>query len=261
MKKYIIPIFAAVLLLSCSKKDASSDVSYFNPLKSSPAGATNGLVTLLAQKAYRPNSPAAAAYNYAIEGRLQDASLGTLNANNLDAGDFEINGNKVTKTADNVWRDRNLVSGSGIFGANSSFAITGNSANSINPVSVNMYLPAEIELAAIGTNELSQTTGATFHWTADPSYGGEVHVKVTYKSTISRDSDPSLPANDITFFDAVPDSQGSYTLTPADLSGFPVGGILDVVLGRGVATTVNTGNHNVIIAGATITYSGFTLTL
>lgn len=265
MNKILVMLMlgSGLILNSCKKDITSNEVSGksdYNPLTNSAAisSQASGLITLLAQCAYSPSNPTSKQVSYAIEGRIVDGTIGGSGVTALDAGSLLLNGNTMTKTSDFIYRNVAL-NGSGYYGTNALFEITGNVNNGINPTQTSFYIPTLIYMSQPSALVLSKSASNKISWNPDPNYKGDVYVSVIYKGTQSHDLDSVLPTNDIVFSDKTSDNNGFYLIPSNAISQMPVGGIVEITIGRGNYSTVNTGNKNVIISAATITYNNFKL--
>ncbi len=261
MKKiFALIVLTGFLGISCQKdSDKVTEQGSYNPLTLSDYGDVNGLITILAQMPYQVSNPSSAPVSYSLEGRIQDMLFGSNGAQNLDAGNLTIDGDVMAKTSDYIYRNNTLTDGADYFGDSTTFSISGNQANNIESTTVSFYVPEKITLSSPSSLTLTQSGNNVFTWAPDNSYSGKVYIKVTYKATMSRDRDSTLPSEYVVFEDEVDDNIGSYTLGSTVLSTMPVGGIIDVTLGRGNYALVNTGSHNVLIAVGAITYNDFLL--
>jgi hypothetical protein len=250
-------LFLLLLIFSaCSKsKEPQSESAgkSFNPLSGITAISDNdfGMVTVSAQTPHRIDTPNSAHTLYSLNGLVQDTICGTPGANIVNAGDLLINGTQVTKV-NNQWNIGSLSHGASCFGSFNTFKITGNSP--YDSGSARFYIPAKIIMSSPLTYQLSKSNGVTVTWTPDQNYNGQTYIKVQYKGALSHDHNSSLPSADVYFNDQVSDALGSYTITSGQLSNMPVGGFVEITIGRGSYSEASIGNDkSVLFVGAAIT--------
>lgn len=98
------------------------------------------------------------------------------------------------------------------------------------------YVPDEIHASV---NAMSKSQGISLTWNADGSNpNGQFFIWAYYDYGLHGNDDPAnnLPSNTRdtrpTFYQIVPDN-GQFTIPPSALQNFPVGGRVDIIVGRG----------------------------
>lgn len=264
MKKLILAsiLLSTIVLIGCKKENVKENqtTTEYNPITNAVSGVSQfkGMFTLLSQCSYTPSNPTSKSHTYSFEGRIVNSSIGALNAVALDAGLVKLNGTSINKNSSFIYGDYAL-NGASYYGSQINFEVTGNTSNGINAATCSLYAPTQIYMSNPPSLTLSKNGTNTISWNPDPNYGGDVYVSIIYKGTQSHDKDNSLPISDIVFSDKTSDASGSYTIPNQAMASMPINGIIEVTIGRGNYTSINTGNGNNLISVATITYNNFTL--
>lgn len=166
-----------------------------------------------------------------------------VNGGQITAGDLTVNYNS----------DYGYLSlGQPAFGAVSTWALAGNTANGTPAFSDSMYVPAVIVMSHPSTpgTALSKSSGFTIQWNADPN-NETVVVGFRYDEIISNFVDTSLSDNPYGWLRFAPDN-GSYTIPTSALDSVPAGGYIDVIVARGASRLSGTSARKYHIYGTTI---------
>lgn len=264
MKQVILAsiLLSTIVLNGCKKENTSEKqaTTEYNPITNAVSGVSQfkGMFTLLSQCSYTPSNPTSKSHTYSFEGRIVNSSIGALNAVALDAGLVKLNGTSINKNSSFIYGDYAL-NGASYYGSQVNFEVTGNASNGINAATCSLYAPTQIYMSNPSSLMLSKSGSNIISWNPDPNYSGDVYVSVIYKGAQSHDKDPSLPTTDIVYSAKTTDANGSYTIPASAIASMPINGIIEITIGRGNYTTINTGNGNNLVCAATITYNNFTL--
>lgn len=262
MKNKTVLIFLTLLIsVNSCKKDVEIEdkQNKFNPLTGVfTSDECVGVFSLLSQRIAFPTDSSFHQSYYSFSGKIQSPKYGELNAINLFAGTLSLNSNTIQVDSSNhYFQDIVGATGQTLYGTNIDFVLDGDSSNSINPISFTMYVPAEIRINSPQLLNLYKTSVTnTITWNADPNNSKDVFIRVVYKGAISQHYDPNLPANDVVFETTVADN-GTYTLPSNALNNIPIGGIAEVMIGRGNYEEIDNNGNVIYFTASSITYCNF----
>jgi hypothetical protein len=146
------------------------------------------------------------------------------------------------------------------FGANVQFRITGG-WSSYDTASVGFYVPEKIYLTPLaltcGGPRISQ--GGLPHiinWNADPN-NKDVAIILVYNGPESKKNNPLL--SDQTFSETiVANDIGTYSVTAADLSSFPIGSVIEIYVARSGEDVINSNGKTIDVVGYAYTKRTYT---
>ncbi len=118
------------------------------------------------------------------------------------------------------------------------------------------YVPKELKVSLyldIREGRIFRNRDLVVNWNADPQNPLPVAIIVHYNGVRSRRINPNLPDGDINVFRLVPDN-GTYTIPASDLQILPLGGLVKVMVIRGIQEHAESsrGKHVVINAIANV---------
>jgi|GEM_PF-4518972 len=118
------------------------------------------------------------------------------------------------------------------------------------------YVPKELKVSLyldIREGRIFRNRDLVVNWNADPQNPLPVAIIVHYSGVRSRRINPNLPDGDINVFRLVPDN-GTYTIPASDLQILPLGGLVKVMVIRGIQEHAESsrGKHVVINAIANV---------
>ncbi len=264
MKKlFYFTLFSSLfLILSCSEngnpldlKKIKNQISIFNILQTNGNfdGKKHGIMQLVEIK-YLYNNPKS------YYGGFANIYLDTINSISVNAGNVVISdrtGFIFDSTRINTYGfepgeidlgTTNLFT----FGSTSTWSCSGNATNGILPFSTSMYVPTKFVLSNTFDNfQISKNSGITFTWNQDNNNALGVGIILEYLVAESRDKDSTLTSSYFNWQQLVIDN-GSFTLTPAMLSQFPVGAYVRLRIGRGnYKEYINSDNKNYLLVAST----------
>jgi hypothetical protein len=109
-------------------------------------------------------------------------------------------------------------------------------------------LPKSIEIQN-SFNEISVGKDFDVKWNVDQTNDTQVGVYIEYQVKRSRELDINLPETPISILKFNKDQSGSVTFTKADLSILPVGGVINIYIGRGRQTLINSQDKEILVNG------------
>jgi len=258
----IVPLLFAT---SCRKKEDKLNQSDFE--KKQDYNPLNGLFTndecvalfqLSSQKTYLPSNPSVMPSYYLFHGRISSPYYGAYKPVHRDGGDFIINSTTISKN-DSIYRELDFSNASNFYGTTVTFQLTGNSSNGIDSFQRDLYIPEEIEMSSPSSFNLSKSVSQnTISWNTDQNYTGDVYIRILYKGTQSNLLDSTLSATDIVYSAQVPDN-GTYLIPSSVFSAMPIGGIVELTIGRGDYVSINKSGKHFYILASTITSNIFDL--
>lgn len=157
---------------------------------------------------------------------------------------FKIDGNVIPYNNDTYYPGYWLQSNSGgndgwlkgIFGKKIRIDLDGSYSYRTNIIDSSFYVPKEMifESDFLQTRQLDATVNHTFTWIPDTENPtGKIYVAVMYESYESNILDSQMPDSSYTqALLEVPDN-GTYTITPSQLSDLPTNSIVSITLARG----------------------------
>jgi hypothetical protein len=149
------------------------------------------------------------------------------------------------------------------FGGVVTWALAGNPGMGIPSFSTTMYAPTPIMISSpaplSSMPEASVAGGQVITWNSDP-LNDSVALSIEYCPGPSHYIDASLPLDNHETIRFFPDN-GSYTITAADLAGFPVGGIVKVTVLRAGHGTVSASGKDFCLIACTISTVALRLTV
>ncbi len=151
---------------------------------------------------------------------------------------------------------KSLTSNKPTYGANATFAITGNASNSFTAFTTSMYCPEELELATTFAPDrtVDGTKDLTLTWNSDANNPNKVYLWLNYLEIASNDRDSTLPVIAIDLNYSFPDN-GSYTLPTSVLQQLPAGSLFTLYIGRGnIKYHTDNGNTYRITSGSFVAY-------
>lgn len=248
MNKLIIYLsFVSLLIFGCKKETVREKVNNVFPylFTSDSLVPNNGIISFACYRyASGDNSR-----QFQIHGAIYSDTGYTTSIN---AGTLSIGGLNFSSDAsmDKQYGNTNIdasdsTPAKSIFGATSKFKIAGNSGV-INSDSVSFYVPAEIMMTSPTNSQLtiSKSSSLTVQWNTDGSNTEGVYLMLRYNGALSHAKDSSLSSTDIIITHYSSSDGGSYTFSSGDLSSLPVGGILEVYVGRSGFKYLNTTDNN-----------------
>lgn len=228
MQKPLLLLVCAGCLISCHK-EASNPVNTWNWY-----GNTNPAV-----------------YNYVLINANQVVSNADTSEYHIDvtAAFIDSNNNQITvvnalsvnnqliqpgrdSTYSYDYGSLDMTKGSMLFGTNVLVTIHGTADN--DSVTSSVYIPKQLSQAITNySGVLSLTKGIQLNWSTDiQNAWGNVIIQVFYYSSLSQQSDSTLPWQISTTNLTVPDN-GGYFLTQNDLKSFPANSYVGITIARG----------------------------
>jgi len=111
-----------------------------------------------------------------------------------------------------------------------------------------MYVPELIDLTLSNPEEFDKTQNLTFTWNSDAN-NSDVYVRLKYSKGLNEMVNPSMTWSNIVM-NYTTNDDGSFTINSSDLSGLPVGGLVDVIIARGNYTFAGSTQKHLIFAGS-----------
>jgi hypothetical protein len=152
------------------------------------------------------------------------------------------------------------------WGINSNFGISG--GGTYAPFQANFYVPEIIYLTPIAAvcnisslnyPTISKSNPTTvLNWNIDPN-NAQVAIIFNYDGARSSSINSGLSSTSFSTYAVGPDN-GTYSVSIADLSAFPVGGILDVYVGRGNDENVISNGKEVYVTANTYSKRTYMIT-
>jgi hypothetical protein len=233
--KNSIFLILILLLYSCSKTENAIpskyvDATLYSMLTTDSITVNNYVLISSNQIANTLDSnfaiSACAAFTDSITHKL-------VNVNSLMVNSTSVPRNSTDSTYYFSYSGSYLNTGLALAGRNAQVKIQG--VSSSDTLSSSIYVPKNlVKLTSdFPDNRLSIYDPLVLKWIPDSNTAwANVVIQVSYYSTLSRWSDPSLPANIKTLTYTVPDN-GNYTIPASALQRFPAKSYIGISLGRG----------------------------
>mgnify|MGYP000860886653 FL=1 len=165
----------------------------------------------------------------------------------VNAGVATIANNVTNPYSNNEYHNKNEIT----FGQVVNFGITGNSQNGISAFSEQMYIPQKIHaIIPGGVLQISKSQGMTITWNTDSNNDKGVFIGLDYQIIESNNIDGNMPDEPIITYENV-DDNGTYDITPAKLSSYPVGSIIELIAARGNYNYISVNSRTYLLLGYT----------
>lgn len=267
MKNYKILLFLAILAISCNSKVE-------NQLEATSKNAINPVVKALFSSGF----PEPGKISYSAWGMASSKNIEVLynghaeffqdhnrfghgeNVGRVNFGSIFIN-TDIKQYGANDYNfslsDVNNTNNSANWGANTSFGVAG---GGVYPAfQVSFYVPKVIYLSPIGQvcNKISSNypiisksnPAVSLNWNLDIN-NSQVAIIFYYDGIKSQSINPMLPTTSFSSFVTAPDN-GLYVINASDISNLPVGGLVEIYVGRGNDENVNIQGKEVYITANT----------
>jgi len=247
-------LFVLFLWNSCEKIERKPDtgriVTYVDPY----SGLVVDTNTLGLFQIYNYNygDRVTSSQNYSVSGSVNTNYWSAGYLNDIPAGEFTFNGNEIYMGGNNYYeRNINNTDSNFYFGKNATVKLTGNLNLGVEAFERTFYIPEAINFKIKSRPFFLKTNTNQLEWNSDPNYKGKVHIIVSYKGHISNRLDPALPTEDIHFWFNAPDN-GKFDIPDHVFAQMPVGGIINVEIGRGTYIVVPNNSKNICVNANTI---------
>jgi len=160
----------------------------------------------------------------------------TARNNMIDAGKLYIDNHVLEIATHKYYPTNNNQYGyfddiSSTFGSDVQIGIEGSSY--IDSTSFSFYLPEIINVTTSNSDSINKNQDYQLTWNQDPNNQNGVYILVSYSGSLNTDHiNSSLPDTNITWKTNVSDN-GSYTISSSVFSSMPVGGHIEIDVGRG----------------------------
>jgi len=262
LKKQMLILLSALIIFSCQEPDLQKENSNDKVdllqfiLSGGSGGSYDGEFISVASRnqtgtAVEPWYALGASF-YTSSNLLNEYDAGTVTIADATGFTYDPNARHGNTYGHNY---KPLTSNIPTFGANASFAITGNASNSFTAFTTSMYCPEELELT---TNFVDRTVdgtqGLTLTWNADANNSNDVYLWLNYLEIPSNDRDSNMPDNTISLNYTFPDN-GSYTVPTSVLQQLPDGSLFTLYIGRGnIKYHTDNGKTYQITSGSYVAY-------
>lgn len=249
VKQSLLVVFIVVALSSCSKKyvnveptQVSTIMEYYNFLRQDNVGSFSmqQFQTLATQNYNSPSTKIGGFFTKAGKAIPKgDVQIGSLLFSPNAAYNYEY-GNRTSQGEELYGTD--VVFKLNIKNTNGSVATTG--TNDDPTVTDTMYVPKRILLSSpIWSNDNTIQAGTKIEWNIDPKNKRGVVIILDYDPAKLPYNQGETPPAGKRVAKAIPvaETDGSYTITAADLEGFEKGTKIDFTIGRANFKTTDAG--------------------